>query len=67
VVIAFDFKPIEITISVTENLLYEYSKDKLKKPMLSCGLKKEIDDIILIFDYITCNHILKKACKYINK
>jgi hypothetical protein len=40
-----DFKPTNIVIWISENLLDEYSKYKCKKPMLKCSIDKDIDDI----------------------
>jgi hypothetical protein len=45
-IITYNFKPVQLSISIYENLMLDYLKYKWKKPILNIGSKNDINILI---------------------
>jgi hypothetical protein len=67
-IITYNFKPLQLSISIYENLMLDYLKYKWKKPILNIGSENDKNiDIILNFDWKECKLIIDEDCKPGNK
>jgi hypothetical protein len=63
----YNFKPVQLSISIFENLMDDHLKYKWSKPILNIGDDFKNIDIILNFKRKECKLILNEDCKPYNK